>query len=79
MKYKFKPSHIVPAFLFVVAVLYGGSKPSLADERADDDRLYNYDYQLRLAHRLAQAGSLLRLATYRFSRCVPLPGRHQLH
>ena len=29
MKYKFKPSHIVPAFLFVVAVLYGGSKPSM--------------------------------------------------
>lgn len=27
MKYEFKPSHIVPAFLFVVAVLYGGSKP----------------------------------------------------
>ena len=29
MKYKFKPSHIVPAFLFVVAVLYGGSKLSM--------------------------------------------------
>ena len=29
MKYKFKPSRIVPAFLFVVAVLYGGSKPSM--------------------------------------------------
>ena len=27
MNYKFKPSHIVPACLFVVAVLYGGSKP----------------------------------------------------
>ena len=29
MKYKFKPSHIVPASLFVVAVLYGGSKPPM--------------------------------------------------
>ena len=29
MKYKFKPSHVVPAFLFVVAVLYGGSKPPM--------------------------------------------------
>ena len=27
MKYQFKPSHVIPAFLFVVAVLYGGSKP----------------------------------------------------
>ena len=27
MKYTFKPRHVVPAFLFAVAVLYGGSKP----------------------------------------------------
>ena len=27
MNYKFKPSHIVPAYLFIVAVLYGGTKP----------------------------------------------------
>ena len=27
MNYKFKPSHLIPAYLFVVAVLYGGSKP----------------------------------------------------
>ena len=27
MKYQFKPSHVIPAFFFVVAVLYGGSKP----------------------------------------------------
>ena len=33
MKYELKPSHIVPAFLFVVAVLYGGSKqPSSTNE-----------------------------------------------
>ena len=94
MKYKFKPSHIVPAFLFVVAVLYGGSKPSMptnappllgvgvrSRSTVESSNLHctTTTSQLRLAHRLTQAGSLLRLATHRFSRCVPLPGRHQLH
>ena len=27
MKYQFKPSHVIPAFFFFVAVLYSGSKP----------------------------------------------------
>lgn len=36
MKYKFKPSHIVPASLFVVAVLYGGSKPPMPTNAPPD-------------------------------------------
>ena len=36
MNYHFKPSHIVPAFLFVIAVLYGGSKPSVTNAPPDD-------------------------------------------
>ena len=37
MKYTFKPSHIVPATLFVVAVLYGGSKPPMPTNPPPDD------------------------------------------
>ena len=37
MKYKFKPSHVVPAYLFVVAVLYGGSKPPCPTNTPPDD------------------------------------------
>ena len=37
MNYKFKPSHIVPAYLFVVAVLYGGSKPPATTNEAPSD------------------------------------------
>ena len=36
MKYKFKPSHLVPASLFVVAVLYGGSKPPMPTNTPPD-------------------------------------------
>ena len=37
MNYKFKPSHIVPAYLFIVAVLYGGSKPPSSTNEPPDD------------------------------------------
>ena len=37
MNYKFKPSHIVPACLFVVAVLYGGSKPPSSTNEPPSD------------------------------------------
>ena len=37
MNYKFKPSHIVPAYLFVVAVLYGGSKPPSSTNEPPSD------------------------------------------
>ena len=37
MNYKFKPSHIVPAYLFAVAVLYGGSKPPSTTNSVPDD------------------------------------------
>ena len=37
MNYKFKPSHIVPAYLFIVAVLYGGSKPPSTTNSVPDD------------------------------------------
>ena len=37
MKYKFKPSHIVPAFLFCVCVIYGGSKPPCSTNTPPDD------------------------------------------
>ena len=37
MKYKFKPGHVVPAYLFVVAVLYGGSKPPCPTNTPPDD------------------------------------------
>ena len=37
MKYTFKPSHIVPASLFVVAVLYGGSKPPMPTNPPPND------------------------------------------
>ena len=36
MNYKFKPSHIVPAYLFIVAVLYGGSKPPASTNTPPD-------------------------------------------
>ena len=37
MNYKFKPSHIVPAYLFIVAVLYGGSKPPSSTNEPPSD------------------------------------------
>ena len=37
MNYKFKTSHIVPAYLFVVAVLYGGSKPPSSTNEPPSD------------------------------------------
>ena len=36
MNYKFKPRHIVPAYLFIVAVLYGGSKPPASTNTPPD-------------------------------------------
>ena len=37
MNYKFKPSHLIPAYLFVVAVLYGGSKPPASTNTPSTD------------------------------------------
>ena len=37
MNYKFKPSHLIPSYLFVVAVLYGGSKPPSTTNEPPDD------------------------------------------